>query len=284
MVICDIVCLINSGGIMGTPAETVTSANYLGFRLAEEERKSGDIEVPLQTLTVQLPEEPLLVNGSPYGFEVDEDRLGQAINTVRKTFWQPGRFEPHSLKISLGESLPERIAGGDQSGIPTGFDYRKKTLRVVVPSEVSKTSMPEKLLAAQVEGVLNRDVVTGIEQSRQEKLIVGHRLAIYTGSLITGVAVGEGVGIATDPSSIGAVIERGIYGAGAGALLVTGAALTRVIYGNWRSSRKTGFDDALDSRAHLKVEKNGVGEDLQTLFEEPVVKLIPFSATIEARP
>lgn len=258
----------------------VASRSYKGFMLTEEERNPRDIEVPLQTITVQLPEEPLLVNGSSYGFEVEGERLCQAINTVRQTFRRPGKFEPTSLSVTLGDSLPPKIADADEAKQPKLFDIDTAALRIELPGEVIKSNMPARLLASQIEDVLNQDLAAGIEQVRQRKNFYGHRLSLFGGSLAIGALLGEGTGIEAGSSSLQGILERGTAGAVGAAILVTGVGIAKIYYTDWRLKRKTGLSGD-EYKVQRRVEENGIGKDLETLFEEPIIKLVPSQATSE---
>lgn len=211
----------------------------VGIRTGDPERPfspvpshDSDSEVALQTMVLQIPEDPIEINGSPYRIEVDEPRLAGAINHgIRHWGNRIGYNEPRSLTIDLtDETLPPKLAGPSEDSPKPVHDFHHNGLRIEVPKEVIKSQYSSDELAETVQRTLNDDLELGILENQVLKDYLGIRKFLLKASAVGMAAVGEAVGVATSNGSVGEIATRGTGGAVLGALAVGVATLGRQIY------------------------------------------------------
>jgi hypothetical protein len=258
------------------PAEAATNSGYFGFRLEDEERDRGDIEVPLQTLTVQVPEEPLQVNGSPYTFAVDEEALGRATNFVR-TATNRGWYEPKALVIRFGESLPEKITGHANSKSSV-YDYKDRKLAIQIPGEITKKSMPNPILVPLMEDVLNDDLGIGLDQSLRMKRAEKREKHTSIAAMAVSMSIGEGLGVATTASSHQpeAILGGAIAGLGGGFITwLVGAVAQDKFQKHKLQVDRYDLNGIIAHRAEKKRDAHGIDSELQKFLTKPIISLEP---------
>jgi hypothetical protein len=244
-------------------------------------RSEGDREVTLQSLIVHTPEDPMVINDDPFGFGVNLDRLGYAVNVVRKAALQPGRYEPRALSITLGDSLPSRYTGQTEKSEDPVFNFSSRTLNLTAPRQIADSSRANDEIAGKVQGVMNRDLLIGLQHAYELKDARGF-LKFLKGSFVVLSAVsGDAAGVVlANGDGVGNVILGAGGGAAAGAGLAGSLLLARTAY----NSRTLGDEYVPTAkralaRAKNKVYRHGDGvkptPDLERYFKEPIITLEP---------
>ena len=182
------------------------------------ERQPGDLEVPLQTMVVRLPKEPMSINGVPYAINVDAEKLASAVNALRITSSSPGHYEPRSLSVVYGESLPPKIAGTDNIADAPTFSWESTGLRIVTPQEIVKSKQPDALLATKVQGFLNDELLNGLTEAWTMKNWRSLSLGLRYSSIAVAAMVGDGAGIVIGDGSLPQALWQGSLGALAGSV------------------------------------------------------------------
>jgi hypothetical protein len=227
-------------------------------------------------MEVNLPDEPMLINGSPYAFELDAERLSLAIRDARASTARWRKGEVTGLDISLGDSLPSHIADPDSSPEQASiFDVNEQTIAVVLPSEIVQSQSDTGVLAQQVELSLNHDIQRGMNEARYLRKGMSWRRFRFFSVATLGGAFGEGAGILTSPDTALAIAGRGTAGA------VVGAAAGVLAYtlGNVAWEEIHGEDPRyLMPRAMKKAEGHTPNQAEEAVFAEPVVAVVPAEA------
>lgn len=243
---------------------------------------SSEGQIALQIMRVQLPDEPLKINGVPFSIRVNEPRLAGAINKMRLDSMGRGRFDTQLVAVSLGESLPKRLAEPEPQHKAHGqfYDYRDGSIRIEAPREITKTSLSISTLVEKLETALNEDLEDGIDQNCAVKqyFLVRRYLNLGAATLMGGI--GEGAAIVISNGSVGELILRG----SAGATLGT-AAVGAVVFLKRRRDRRLHGDSLapIEARAfraeRKRKQQDGAKErDGYTHIyfkDQPIISLIP---------
>lgn len=234
------------------------------------EARDGDSEVMLQGMIVRVPEEPVLVNGLPYGFRVDHARLVHSVNQVRTgTVFNLGRWDPRMLEISLGDSLPAQLDETEEELPPAyPFDRSNCSLNVVVPSEVSQSNTPDEELVAKIEAAANDRLALGLEQIDQmkfqqwgERFRMAGWLAVYAAS---GIGVEQ---LSSDIFSMDVTTKAFVAGMSAYLIGIAGI-VAKQFYREDKYGDKRQIDTVVRRSYNSAVKR-------QPHLDEPVISLVP---------
>ena len=197
----------------------------------------------------------MMVNGDPFDISVDTERLGHAVNGVRRDVdFSHGKFEPRILDISLGASLPPRFSR--KSGQETsGFNHRTLALSLTAPKEVVDSDTAALTVAKSVEAVLNRDLFIALQHASEIKLSKGMFFGTKVGLTALAAALGEGAGVLLGDDTVGNAIAGGLGGLASGALIGGSILTARKFY----LSRRYKDPDTPLVRTALRTAKEKVG-------------------------
>jgi hypothetical protein len=232
--------------------------------------------VPTRSLAVRLPKDPLSINGQPYGFEVDRDRLGNLIAHHIGTNPLPDTYTPRLLEVQLGDSLPESVTGATPKDQLPAFDYKTGALHVVIPRELSDSRKSSEEIARESEQAINRSIDLGLNQNGVVKYKVLMRSIMFKAEVIASGITAEAFNASSSPDTVGGYMGRSIVAALIGlgsAVAITGA---KSIYNNIR------FEDDLAGVVHAAydldsrvLKRVGVKTGRDAYFEQPLIKVIP---------
>ena len=256
--------------------------NKLRDPIEEFDSTRADSEIALQTMLVRLPDEPLLVNGQPFGFRINEQRLANAINDMRISSAGKGRFDPQVLTISLVEAQPGRFSPSDPE-VEEGqtHSYKNNGINLVVPRDIVKSDVAMSDLVRDIEAVFNKDLEAGMEQNAALKQYFFMRKMLNQAGVVLSGAVGEGVGVATANGAVGESLLRGSAGALLGAIAYGGAVAAKRQFdkrkhGNtvepiarraYRFSKKQRKDEVYASDGYVR----------KYFRQGPIISLVPIS-------
>lgn len=236
------------------------------YHVDAQTREARGTEVALQSIDVQLPEEPMLINGLPYEFSVDGPRLAGALNILRLKSAAKGTHEPRALEITLGESLPPSVIDTKETATALIYKTPGNKFGIEVPKEIAKSESAQSVLIDKVENAVNRDLKLGILESLARNADDRRFARFMKSFLIGGVILGEGVGIAlVSDGSIVEYLKAGILGSVAGLGAGTGATLaTEYVWGD--------HDNRIRRRAQKLSHSPNLSE-LHKHFKEPIISL-----------
>jgi len=241
------------------------------------------IEVPVRTVTVTLPEEPIHLNGEAYTFSLDTERLSSVLGQSQKKSYRYGaRQRLNEIRLTLGESLPPDIAAPEED-IPTSllYDPEAKQINLVVPSHLGKADLPAQFLATAIERSVNGDLETALKQNYRYKEVVWMSSILRRAGALALVGAGEiGAMAVKTPKNFSEVLIHGVAGAtagGAGTLLI---AVARDIYQEIR------YGDESNAQLHTAWKMSyRPNKELDALFGgEPIITLGPVEPNPEPAP
>lgn len=196
------------------------------------------IEVGVFNLRVVLPEEPMIINGQSYGFELQPDSLAKAVNYIENSGWgAETKFKPQLIELSLGRSLHPKIDEDSQEHpVLHAFNMSRSGLFLTIPHEVIETEKTDEQLVKLTEDRINKDLVSGLIEIRAAKNIKAFRKFRTISGVAFSGAIGEGIGLTTSRPETVALVEKGTLGAVLG-LVAAGTVVTaRGVYENIRYS------------------------------------------------
>lgn len=240
--------------------ELIDRTHQEGDRRAEP---VPDLRVPLDTLAVYLPEEPMLINGRAFTFEVHHDALAAAVH--RANHRVPGETPSvKALFLGYGESLPTLLADApDQERV---YDAERRTLSVVVPKEVVKSALTDDQLSILVQASLNDQLRRGLLEVVATNVRRRRWRRFY---MVSALTVAPLAGIGTGLVWEGPILDRGIAGIGA-SVGVVAVSLATTIKGTERAE-STGFRWARGVEAGRSFFRNFADDEG---FTEPFISVV----------
>ncbi|MDB5164723.1 MAG: hypothetical protein JWL89_349 [Candidatus Saccharibacteria bacterium] len=242
------------------------------IEIAPAPERTGHIEqLGIQEVEFTMPTAPLIINGEPYLFQADTDRLTKAIRYVRSaSLLETGERELMGVHISLGESLPESVL---KDPLPKQhlYDPAKASVAVEIPSLIVSPK-PAKKVVELVQNSINTDLERGLNQSIYMRDSYAFRKAYTKYGTLALAGVGIAIGVATgDSHAVPAVVGEASGGALVGASTNIGLlSLKTAVYDNGLLGVTTWKEKKLDKAARRAAKHTG----LQKWFSTPVITLV----------
>jgi hypothetical protein len=242
-------------------------------------QEPGDRQIPVQAVVLRAPKEPMHINGRSYDFSFDESSLVAAVNYSRVHAPSPGREEIRIVDLSLD-------AHDEQTENPSGFfDWRSGKVSLSTPKEVTDFSIDADKQAEIVQARLNRDLELGILHQMALNRRMAATRCINKASLLFGLAIGEGVGVASSNGSLSNHVIEGGLGALVGASVVGGVIFLKNAVMARGKILDTQYNDIRSPKA-LREAQAKYAERLgeypripREFFDTPIIRVIenPFS-------
>lgn len=240
---------------------------------------SNGIEVPLEMLTVFLPDEPMIVNDNPFDITLDADRLTAAFTFLRSENSFNRQPRPHALSIELGDSLPPQMTEVEHKASEEQSIYNpvSKRLEIVTPKAITEPDLTATSLALVAENGINSQLELGLRHIRA----IG-RLDIRTSEreklwLLGGVMTGEVSGplLLGNNSTLLPLLEHATTGAVGVAVTVGCVAVGKMLYDEIKFDSFGIPARALARRAYSQLSQEPANDKLNEYFKEPIISLKP---------
>lgn len=69
------------------------SVSETAVRPIQEEKPEPSLEVPIQSVAVYLPEDPIVINGVGHIFKVNSEGLAEAVIRIAQPYYQTGHAQ-----------------------------------------------------------------------------------------------------------------------------------------------------------------------------------------------